>query len=297
MYSFLTADADIAGEPGIDGDFDDYTDFADVDQDYYIIGSAGAQTFTSSADGDPHFVVSLPSSEDKLCFTVDGRPEDVLRLLSDPITGVTVNGHLLGAPFKSGHEDRMRTYFNIITILVHRPRVNYIINITLDQVTLQSEGRLVLPTNQPSVLKKPNLALKVSPSSNVTIWIGHGLELMVLFHHYRHPTYLQLDHLGFYLVKGEALSASAHGLLGQFQSADMHITKNSLEDHPDGQTAVTGALQRNNMAVPVTLVTKELKDSSLQSHEGQCWLVKHGDVKAIMDGAYSSYLVPHLLDM
>ncbi|XP_069065458.1 inter-alpha-trypsin inhibitor heavy chain H6 isoform X2 [Pleurodeles waltl] len=297
VYSFLTTSADISEVSAVAGDYEDYSDFADVDQDYYVIGSAGAQTFTSSADGDPHFVVRLPSSEDKLCFTVDGRPGDILRLLSDPIAGVTVNGHLLGAPFKSGHEDRMRTYFNIITILVHRPRVNYIINITLDQVTLQSEGRLVLPTDQPTLLKKPNLAIKVSPSSNITIWIGRGLELMVLFHHYRHPTYLQLDHLGFYLVKAEALSASTRGLLGQFQSADMHITKGSTEDHPEGSTAATGALQRNNMAVPVTLVTKVLKDSSSHSHEGHCWLVKHGDVEAILDGAYSSYLAPHLLDM
>lgn len=39
-------------------------------------------------DGDPHFVVSLPKLQEKLCFTVDGRADDVLRLLEDPDGGV-----------------------------------------------------------------------------------------------------------------------------------------------------------------------------------------------------------------
>ncbi|XP_069501430.1 inter-alpha-trypsin inhibitor heavy chain H6 [Ambystoma mexicanum] len=297
MYSFLTTDTDVIGDKDIAGDYDDYTDFADVDDTHYMLGSTGAQSFTSSADGDPHFVVRLPSSQDKLCFTVDGRPDDILRLLSDPIAGVTVNGHLLAAPFKKGHEDRIRTYFDIITILIEKPRINYVINITLDAINIQSEGHLTIPAKQPAFIKKPNLVLKVSPSSNITISIGKGLELMVLFHHYRHPTYLQLDHLGFYLVKAETLSSAAHGLLGQFQSADMHLIKETIVANLDGPPTSTATLQRNNLVVPVTLVTKMLKDSSLHSHEGQCWLVKHDDVDAILDGVYSSYLVSHLLDM
>lgn len=38
-------------------------------------------------DGDPHFVVSLGKLRENLCFTVDGRANDVLRLLEDPGRG------------------------------------------------------------------------------------------------------------------------------------------------------------------------------------------------------------------
>lgn len=38
-------------------------------------------------DGDPHFVVQLPKLHQDLCFTVDGRPDDILRLLVDPDKG------------------------------------------------------------------------------------------------------------------------------------------------------------------------------------------------------------------
>ncbi len=42
-------------------------------------------------DGDPHFVVQLPKLHQNLCFTVDGRANDVLRLLEDPERGMLKN--------------------------------------------------------------------------------------------------------------------------------------------------------------------------------------------------------------
>lgn len=39
-------------------------------------------------DGDPHFVVHLPKLSQNLCFTVDGKANDVLRLLEDPDRGM-----------------------------------------------------------------------------------------------------------------------------------------------------------------------------------------------------------------
>lgn len=44
-----------------------------------------------AVDGDPHFVVQLPKLHQNLCFTVDGRANDVLRLLEDPKRGMHVN--------------------------------------------------------------------------------------------------------------------------------------------------------------------------------------------------------------
>lgn len=47
-------------------------------------------------DGDPHFVVQLPKLSQNLCFTVDGRANDVLRLLEDPERGKQNQHFLLG---------------------------------------------------------------------------------------------------------------------------------------------------------------------------------------------------------
>uniref|UniRef100_A0A670K9V9 Inter-alpha-trypsin inhibitor heavy chain family member 6 n=1 Tax=Podarcis muralis TaxID=64176 RepID=A0A670K9V9_PODMU len=166
-------------------------------------------------DGDPHFVVRLPHSLGNLCFTLDGCSGDVLRLVSDPATGLSVNGHLMGAPFRPGHEERPRTYFDAITIAVEHPRVGYVVNVTRKGVTLHGEGELVLPFAQRAAIHKPQLAISVWPEANVTVWIGHEVEFLVLLHRYSHPTALQRDHLGFYVVNSKGLSASAGGLLDQ----------------------------------------------------------------------------------
>ncbi|XP_068104461.1 inter-alpha-trypsin inhibitor heavy chain H6 isoform X2 [Hyperolius riggenbachi] len=265
----------------------------DIDYDGVPAGAPLLQTFMSSVDGDPHFVVNLPQIHEKLCFTLDGRPGDVLRLLSDPITGITVNGHLTKAPLRTGHENRLRTYLNMLTITINHPRSNYIINITLDNLTLIGEKQITLPVNRSALLRKPRLAIKIASSTNITIWIGHNIELLVLFHHYQHPTYLQLNHLGFYIVRGDGLSSNSGGLLGQFQNAHIEVT----ERKKNNDLTISGMLKRNNRKAPAVLVNKSLKDSTTQVHMSKCWLVKHTDVEEILDGPYMSYLVSVFQEM
>lgn len=132
---------------------------------------------------------------------------------------MAVNGHLMGAPFRPGHEERPRTYFDAITMVVEHPRANYVVNITREGVVLQGEDMLVLPFTQRAVIHKPHLAISMWAKANVTVRIGTEVEFLVLWHGYSHPTALQLDHLGFYVVNGKGLSASARGLLGKQISA------------------------------------------------------------------------------
>ncbi|XP_053329828.1 inter-alpha-trypsin inhibitor heavy chain H6 [Spea bombifrons] len=292
VYSFFP---EVSGTTAIyDSDDLDYEPFSDtldtfVDFDGFSAGALGLQTFMSSVDGDPHFVVNLPSTQEKLCFTLDGRPGDILRLVSDP-TGITVNGHLMEAPLKIGSENRLRTYLDTITIIINRPRSNYIINISLHNLTLKGEDQLTLPFHRPTLLQKPRLAIRIAPSSNVTVWIGRNVEFLILFHHYQHPTYLQLDHLGFYIVKGDGLSSSSSGLLGQFQNAQIQVK----ERKQSNDLTISGILTCNNHMAPATLVTKSIKDSAAHTHMTKCWLVKHGDIEDILDGKYTSYVVSHL---
>ncbi|XP_038604433.1 inter-alpha-trypsin inhibitor heavy chain H6 isoform X2 [Tachyglossus aculeatus] len=279
VYSFLTTDGDEIQDY-------DYSDFLGTSYK-----SPNIFTFSSSVDGDPHFVVKLPHSQESFCFTLDGRPGDILRLIGDATTGLRVNGHLVGAPPKVGHEDRPRTYFDMISIVIDYPRVSYGINVTRDSISLKGEGSLVVSWSRPAFIQKPQLALKVSPSANITLWIGTDVEFLILLHRYSHPTYLQLTHLGFYVVNGKGLSSSAEGLLGEFQHADIQVNREQ------GTRAQTGVLRSKAATVPVVWVEKLLKDSSSQPHKAHCWLVKRRDAEALLEGGYSSYLVSRLVGM
>ncbi|XP_029769191.1 inter-alpha-trypsin inhibitor heavy chain H6 [Terrapene carolina triunguis] len=287
VYSFVAA----KGEKGV-LDYEDYSDLLE-EQDGDTAGMAdlaGAKffTFSSSVDGDPHFVARLPGSPETLCFTLDGHPGDVLQLVTDPPSGLSVHGHLVGAPPRPGSADRPRTYLDAITVRVGPPRLHSVITVTLRGVALQGEGALDLPFGRPAWVSRPGLGVRVGPGTNVTLQLGAGLEFVVQRHRYSHPSPLQRDHLGFYVLDGSGLSAQAHGLLGQFQNADIRLQPGAGER--------PARLQREWATVPATRVTKLLKDSPLPAHQAPCWLVKGSDVEALLGGAYSTFVVPHPLE-
>ncbi|XP_043946467.1 inter-alpha-trypsin inhibitor heavy chain H6 [Protopterus annectens] len=250
--------------------------------------------YVFTVDGDPHFVVRLPESQERLCFTIDGRPDDIIRLFSDPQSGVTVNGHLLWAPSKIGHEDKIRTYLDIITVIIDRPRMNYIINITQKALTLKGEAQITIPCQGSQTITKPGLEIAISHSTKITIRIAGGLEFLVIIHHYLHPTYLQLDHLGFYVASWPVISPRAHGLIGQFLNADIRLTRMTQQHH----LKATAELKSKNNMIPVVLAMKTMMtDSFLYPHESWCWEVKKEDVDNIIDGTYEDYIMSHLLQV
>ncbi|XP_075774581.1 LOW QUALITY PROTEIN: inter-alpha-trypsin inhibitor heavy chain H6 [Pelodiscus sinensis] len=283
VYSFVAA----KGEKGV-LDYEDYPGSPEGPggDTAGLANLAGAKffTFSSSVDGDPHFVARLPGSPEMLCFTLDGHPGDLLQLLTDPPRGLAVHGHLVGAPPRPGSEGRPRTYLDAITVLAGAPRLRYAINVTLQGMALRGEGALDLPFGRPAWTSRPGLGVRVGPGASVTLRLGAGLEFVVQRHRYSHPSTLQRDHLGFYVLDGRGLSAQAHGLLGQFQAADIQLWPGSGEQPP--------RLQRGGAVVPALRVTRLLKDSPLPAHQGPCWLVKGAALEALLGGAYGAFVVP-----
>nr|XP_021527221.1 inter-alpha-trypsin inhibitor heavy chain H6 [Aotus nancymaae] len=287
FYTFLTPDAD--GSPNWDGDSEEILGGAggSMESQGRSVGLAKGTlssvfTFSSSVDGDPHFVIQIPHSEEKICFTLNGHPGDLLQLIEDPKAGLHVSGKLLGAPPRPGHEDQTRTYFQIITVTTDKPRA-YTITISRSSISLRGEGTLRLSWDRPAVLKRPQLELSVAAAARLTIRLGPYLEFLVLRHRYRHPSTLQLPHLGFYVANGLGLSPSARGLMGQFQHADIRLV-----------TGPMGPRLRRHQGpdVPVILGKRLLKDSpKLLPRWASCWLVKRSHVEQLLGHPYLSYVL------
>ncbi|KAM8930657.1 inter-alpha-trypsin inhibitor heavy chain H3-like [Pelodytes ibericus] len=58
----------------------------------------------SFVDGDPHFIVRPPGANVQLCFNVQHEPGVLLRLVDDPVAGITIIGELVGKN-KDGSKD------------------------------------------------------------------------------------------------------------------------------------------------------------------------------------------------
>uniref|UniRef100_A0A673J3C3 Inter-alpha-trypsin inhibitor heavy chain 2 n=1 Tax=Sinocyclocheilus rhinocerous TaxID=307959 RepID=A0A673J3C3_9TELE len=67
-----------------------------------------------AVDSDPHFIMHLPKSNVDICFNIDSKPGHILNLISDPGTGVTINGQLVGS--KKMKNNKIQTYFGTISI-------------------------------------------------------------------------------------------------------------------------------------------------------------------------------------
>ncbi|XP_024231982.1 inter-alpha-trypsin inhibitor heavy chain H6 isoform X6 [Oncorhynchus tshawytscha] len=262
---------------------------------------SSVRVFSSSVDGDPHFVVQLPKLKQNLCFTVDGRANDVLRLLEDSERGIMVDGHLMWAPSKQDVEDRSRTYFDQITISTRGGTGvlgAIMITLSLDAVVLEGEGQDTLHTNQKGSVTRQGVMVSMESRDDFhqSCWIEltKDIRFLVLFHHYRHPSYLQMAHLGFYITDGQGLSLSTKGLLGQFQHADMRVTL--MKDPRDTlhQPSKEGVLRWGVIHMPITLQDKTLKDTVRKGHLGSCWVVPKAQVERLLGHPYQSYVVDHL---
>ncbi|XP_048873503.1 inter-alpha-trypsin inhibitor heavy chain H6 isoform X2 [Brienomyrus brachyistius] len=251
--------------------------------------------FSSSVDGDPHFIVQLPRLNHSLCFTIDGKANDVLRLLEDPDKGIIVDGRLTWAPPKLGSEDRARTYFDQLKF--SKPvglAGGLVVTVTMDLVVVEGEGRETLRTDQPrSVLRQ---GVRVTVDTNLRCWVvlGRGLRFLVLFHHYKHPTYLQMAHLGFYLVDGQGLSPRTQGLLGQFQYAHVELVEPTYTQSAEAWHHSTTKLRIGASWISVSLQDKTLKDSLSKQHWDMCWVVARVDVEKLLGHSYNSYVVNQL---
>ncbi|XP_019720624.1 inter-alpha-trypsin inhibitor heavy chain H6 isoform X2 [Hippocampus comes] len=253
-----------------------------------------AEHFSSSADGDPHFVLQLPKQQQNLCFTVDGRPNDVLRLVEDPQRGITVDGHLTGAPPKRGHENRSRTYFDRLSISAAAGHAGIIaITVSLEKVVVEGEGRETLTVNRTGSVTRQGVTVDVDNHQGCWIELADDVRFLVLFHHYKHPSYLQMAHLGFYITRGLGLSASTGGLLGQFQHAAMSVAAVSDYHHSENSDGklVQGVLRRGTQLLRVTLQDKMLKDTLLRRHVEQCWVVPKSEVERLLGQPYARYVV------
>ncbi|XP_060793443.1 inter-alpha-trypsin inhibitor heavy chain H6 isoform X3 [Neoarius graeffei] len=263
-----------------------------------IISSVGI--FSSSVDGDPHFVVMLPKIHENLCFTVEGKANDVLRLLEDPVRGITVNGHLVLGPPKIGIEDHTRTFFDKISIRISKGGIR--ITLTRDSVVVKGEGLETLPTRQKGSVTLPGLKIVLDGHQRCWIELAKGVMFLVLIHRYSHPAYFQVEHLGFYIADGEGLSSLTQGLLGQFQHSTIEVVRKTdrhtaLFHHgqiSNNSTLALGLLRKGDKQIPVTLQNKTLKDTLTKRHLAQCWVVPKVEVERLLEQPYQRYVVGDL---
>ncbi|NWV04968.1 ITIH3 inhibitor, partial [Ptilonorhynchus violaceus] len=252
---------------------------------------ASQPSWYTSVDGDPHFIISVPEKKDAICFNINENPGTILNLINDPVTGITVNGELIGD--KRANSDAMiqNSYFGKLGIA--NKHLGLKLTVTPEKITIQNGDEKTGFTWLDSVtLQQAGLTLIINRKKNLVLSMGSGASFVVVLHQVwkKHP--LHQDFLGLYTLEGDKLSEHTHGLLGQFfQPIDFTI----LEIHPGSDPKKPDAtmIVKNNELTVTRGWQKDYRRDPKHGFDIPCWFV-HDNGAGLIDGVHTDYIVSSL---
>ncbi|XP_030584309.1 inter-alpha-trypsin inhibitor heavy chain H3-like isoform X2 [Archocentrus centrarchus] len=242
-------------------------------------------------DGDPHFMIKIPDRNDALCFNINDKPGTIFSLVRDPKSGFVVNGQLIGKK-KVVQDGNMNTYFGRFGITHQKLGVRLDVS-TQDISVFYNNKQVKLLWSDATSLKDTDMELRLAKNCSLTVMLRHSVKFMIIRHtkvwkrHHDHQ-----DYLGFYTLDSQHLSASVHGLLGQFYNGAAF----ELTDLRPGeaQEKLDATMYVKGQTISVTRHWQ--KDFSKDVKNGEsvpCWFVDN-DGRGLIDGAASDYIVSDL---
>uniref|UniRef100_A0A8C8RI50 Inter-alpha-trypsin inhibitor heavy chain 2 n=1 Tax=Pelusios castaneus TaxID=367368 RepID=A0A8C8RI50_9SAUR len=245
--------------------------------------------FCILVDNDPHFIIHLEKSQENICFNIDSEPGKILNLISDPDSGVAVNGQVIGA--KRHENKKLSTYFGKIGFYFKNKGLK--VEISTETITLKdgSYSTSLSWSDTGSIIRK-RLLVSVKKDRKVTITMDTEMSFLVLLHRVwkKHP--VNVDFLGIYLPPTNQFSSSVHGLIGQFMpEPEVRIYNERPGQEPEKPEA-TMEVKGHKLTV-TSGMQKDYRGDRVFGTKVHCWFV-HNSGKGFVDGHYKDYLVPHL---
>eukprot|EP00069_Balaena_mysticetus_P018578 bmy_11573T0 len=277
-----TAIADKPGEGPVDAEV--------IPSMAYLTNSQPPQT-PYYVDGDPHFIIQVPEKDDAICFNIDEDPGTVLRLIQDPVTGLTVNGQIIGEKRSSLDSQTRKTYFGKLGIA--NAQMDFQIEVTPETITLwHGAAQSTFSWLDTVMITQDGLSVTINRKKNMVVSFGDGVTFVVVLHQVWKKQPIHHDFLGFYVVDSHRMSAQTHGLLGQF----FHPFDFKVSDvHPGSDpTKPDATMVVKNHRLTVTRGSQKdyRKDVSVGTNVA-CWFV-HNNGQGLIDGVHSDYIVPNL---
>ncbi|XP_075288460.1 inter-alpha-trypsin inhibitor heavy chain H3-like [Opisthocomus hoazin] len=248
-------------------------------------------TWYTSVDGDPHFIISVPQKKDAICFNINENPGAVLNLINDPVTGITVNGELIGDKKANSDAKIQNTYFGKLGIA--NKHLDLKLTVTPEKITIQNGNEKTGFTWLDSVtLQQEGLILIINRKKSLVLRMGSGASFVIVLHQVwkKHP--LHQDFLGLYTLDSDKLSEQTHGLLGQFfHPIDFTI----LEIHPGSDPKKPDAtmIVKNNELTVTRGWQKDYRKDPKHGVNVPCWFV-HDNGAGLIDGVHTDYVVSSL---
>ncbi|KAM9592867.1 inter-alpha-trypsin inhibitor heavy chain H3 isoform 4-T4 [Trichechus inunguis] len=257
----------------------------------YLTNYQPPQTPYYYVDGDPHFIIQVAEKDDAICFNIDEDPGTVLCLIQDPVTGLTVNGKIIGDKIASPDSQTRKTYFGKLGIA--NAQMDLRIEVTTEKIIVWNGAvQSTFSWLDTVTVTQDGLSVTINRKKNMAVSFGDGITFVVVLHQMwkKHPVHH--DFLGFYVVDSHRMSAQTHGLLGQF----FHPFDFKVSDiHPgsDPTKPVATMVVKNHQLTVTRGSQKDYREDAGIGTKVVCWFV-HNNGQGLIDGTHTDYIVPSL---
>ncbi|KAG7320253.1 hypothetical protein KOW79_016106 [Hemibagrus wyckioides] len=249
----------------------------------------GEKPAVTSVENDPHFIVHLPKNNMDICFNIDSKPGHILNLVSDPGTGIAINGQLVSG--KKMKNNKLNTYFGTISIYAKAEGLNIVVSTSrIDLIDGKNNHSFSWGATANLILK--SVTVSIVKENKLTVTIDGKISVMVLLHRIwkKHP--FNVDFLGFYTPSTNQYSSQVHGLIGQF-SNEPSVKVYDLHEGTDPEKKQATMEVKGNKLTVTRGKQKDYRWDRKQGTDVYCWFI-HNSGKGFIDGHYTSYIVPNL---
>ncbi|KAM6170453.1 inter-alpha-trypsin inhibitor heavy chain H3 isoform 2-T2 [Rhynchocyon petersi] len=242
-------------------------------------------------DGDPHFIIQVAEKDDAICFNIDEEPGTVLRLIQDPVTGLTVNGQIIGDKKASPDSKTIKTFFGKLGIV--NAHMDLRIEVTTEKITLWNGAvRNTFSWLDTVMVTQDGLSIAINRKKDMIVSFGDGVTFVIILHEVWKKQPSHHDFLGFYVVDSHRMSMQTHGLLGQFfHPFDFKVSDVRQGSDPTKPDA-TMVVKHHRLTVTRGSQKDYRKDASIGT-KVICWFV-HNNGEGLIDGVHTDYIVPSL---
>uniref|UniRef100_A0A6Q2Y641 Inter-alpha-trypsin inhibitor heavy chain 2 n=1 Tax=Esox lucius TaxID=8010 RepID=A0A6Q2Y641_ESOLU len=247
--------------------------------------------FCLTVDNDPHFIIHLPKNNMDVCFNIDSKPGHILNLVSDPGTGVVVNGQLVGSKRVGVEKENVKTYFGTISVFSKLDGI--MVTVSTDRIQLtDSKHNHSFSWGATADITQDRVKVSIVKDSQVTVTVDEKIRVMMLLHRVwkKHPT--SVDFLGLYIPNSNQYSSKAHGLIGQFGQEPEVRVYNLHQGADPLKKEATMEVKGNKLAVTRGW-QKDYRRDKKRGSDIFCWFI-HNSGKGFIDGHYTTYIVPRL---
>uniref|UniRef100_A0A8C6V667 Inter-alpha-trypsin inhibitor heavy chain C-terminal domain-containing protein n=1 Tax=Naja naja TaxID=35670 RepID=A0A8C6V667_NAJNA len=256
-----------------------------------LIPSHSSICVSNVVDGNPHFIIDIPEQDDHLCFNIYADPGEILKLIRDPSTGITVNGQLIGNKQSKNDVQPQNSYIGRLGIL--NEELNLKLEVTPEKIILHNGTKQMTFTWLDEVtLLHPTLTLKIIRKKSLEVSMGEGATFVIILHQTWRRNPKHGDFLGFYALDSHRLSEHTHGLLGQFFHP---INFTILEVHPGSTPEKPDAtmIVKNHQLTVTRGWQKDYTENSKHGTNVPCWFI-HNNAEGLIDSTYTDYVVSSL---